>query len=197
MKLVSVLSPPCPPTFFFGHGTQHVGSSFPDQVPNPHALHWKCSVSTAGLPGKSHVPIFLMSKLSPRTINGLSHHIQEEPRSNKGLNPPLRAQVGLAVCRLSLHLSIITVFPGEAVVFGDHLFLPLGKGDGISWPRVPPTHLDSVPAEARRVSGCGPAEAVSGMKQDLRVLGDLQVLMRDLDQPRSGEGGLAATGSGG
>ena len=71
----------------------------------------------------------------------------------KGLNPPLRAQalclmslraqVGLAVCRLSLPLSIITVFPGEAVVFGDHLFLPLGKGDGISWPRVPQTHLNS------------------------------------------------------
>lgn len=44
-------------------------------------------------------------------------------------------------------------FLASAVVFGDHFFLPLGKGDGISWPRVPPTHLDSVPAEARRV-GC-------------------------------------------
>ena len=62
-------------------------------------------------------------------------------------------------------------------------------------PPDPPELL--VPAEARRVSGCGPAAAVSGMKQDLRVLGDLQALMRDLDQPRSGEGGLAATGSGG
>ena len=62
-------------------------------------------------------------------------------------------------------------------------------------PPDPPELL--VPAEARRVSGCGAAAAVSGMKQDLRVLGDLQVLMRDLDQPRSGEGGLAATGSGG
>ena len=72
--------PSCPPAFFFCHGTQHVGSSFPDQVLNPHALHWKRGVSTAGLPGKSQVLVFLMSKLSPRTINGLSRHIQEEPR---------------------------------------------------------------------------------------------------------------------
>ena len=62
-------------------------------------------------------------------------------------------------------------------------------------PLDPPGLL--VLAEARRVRGRGPAEAVTGTKQNLRVLGDLQVLMRDLDQPRSGEGSLAAMGSGG
>ena len=62
-------------------------------------------------------------------------------------------------------------------------------------PPDPPGLL--VLAEARRVRVRGPAEAISGTKQNLRVLGDLQVLMRDLDQPRSGEGSLAATGSGG
>lgn len=46
----------------------------------------------------------------------------------------------------------------------------------------------SVLAEARRVRAAAQLKAVTGLKAESQVLGDLQVLMRDLDQPRSGEG---------
>ena len=39
--------------FFFGHGSGHVGSSFPDQGWNPHPLQWKLRVPTTGLSGNS------------------------------------------------------------------------------------------------------------------------------------------------
>ena len=130
-----MLSPPPPQPYFFGHGTQ--------QGLNPHALHCKRSVLTTGLPGKSHIPVFLMRKFSPRSVSGLSEpsHPGRAKVRQKGLNPPLRAwalcpmspqaQVGLtAGCHCLCPASLF--FLASAVVFGDRLFLSQGKGDGIS-----------------------------------------------------------------
>ena len=39
--------------FLFGCTILHMGSLFPNLGLNPSPLHWKCRVSTTGLPGKS------------------------------------------------------------------------------------------------------------------------------------------------
>ena len=44
--------------------SQHVGSQFPDQGPDPGRLHWEHTVLAAGPPGKSQQPF----KTFPTTV---------------------------------------------------------------------------------------------------------------------------------
>ena len=65
-------------TFLFDCAGQHVGSSFPDQGPNPCSLQWKRGVLTTGPPANSPETGFLtLLFLSCPEHMGIFHYVTE------------------------------------------------------------------------------------------------------------------------